>query len=567
MLLSLDIKNVALITHLKLEFNKGLNILSGETGAGKSIILDSLMFALGSKADKSLIRNGENIMSVEAVFEIAQNSFIQNYLKELGFDDDILILYRTINTEGRSTINLNGRTITLSMLRTITPNIIDIYSQAEHISLLKPSTHIDFLDGYGNNQTQNIINEILSNYKEYKTILEEIAKSGGDKEERERLIELYEYQIEEIENAGLSEEEEQELLNLSRKLSNTEKITEEINNALILFSGDTGILSYLNSIKSILNNCSKFDKDIEPIFERFDSANIEIDDIHTTISDYIYNLEYDKTEAERVENRLEQIKKLKRKYGNTIQIIFEYKNQIKNELTKLVENSKNAQKLLSQKIESQNKLYKLSKELSYIRKEVAKKFENEVKQNLNDLSMKGCNFKVKFNDFPKEEEFENQITKKGMDKLEFFISTNKGEPLKPLAKIISGGEMSRFMLAIKSILSETDNIDTLIFDEIDTGISGVTATAVAKKFACISQKHQIIAITHLPQIAAMADVNFLIEKKENNNTVQTFITKLSKDNIITEIARLIGSAEVSTHGKLHAEEMLKWSNDYKNNIK
>lgn len=566
MLLSLDIKNVALITHLRLDFDKGLNILSGETGAGKSIILDSLIFALGGKSDKGLIRRGENLMSVEAVFDIAKDKFMLSYLNGLGIEDDILIFCRTLNAEGKNNINVNGRTMTLSMLKDITPRLIDIYSQSEHVSLLKPSTHIDLLDGFAEAENAKVKESILSLYTEYKKVVAGIKKTG-DNTEQDRLTELYKYQIEEIEQADLTEAEEEELIKKRNKQYNMEKITQNANEALSLFTGEAGLNSAVSSMKNILSHSSKYDEDLSVLSDRFDSVSIELDDIYCSLNDYIYNLDYDEREAERVEKRLEQIKNLKRKYGKTIEDVLNYLENIKTETAEIESNRENTKKQQELKSDLEKQLYSKSKILSDIRKQTAKKFENQVLSNLADLSMNGCSFKVSFEEFPKIEDTQKLISENGIDKVEFFISTNKGEPLKPLAKIISGGEMSRFMLAIKNIISDTDGIDTLIFDEIDSGISGVTATAVAKKFASIALKHQIIAITHLPQIASMADSSFLIQKKEEGNAVKSFITKLTDEGMTEEVSRLIGAAELGSHGKLHAKEMILWSQNYKKELK
>lgn len=565
MLLSLDINNVALISRLKLEFEKGLNILSGETGAGKTIILESLMFALGSKSDKGLIRSGQNFMSVEAVFDIAGDGYMLSYLKDMGIEDDVMIICRTLSADGKNTIKLNGRTITLSMLREISSRLVDIYSQSEHISLLKPSTHIRLLDGYGL-AGENIKEEIENCYNEYKKVLEQLNNSDASPE-NERLAELYAFAIEEIEKAAVSEREETELSQKREKFLNIEKISNALGEALSMFKGEYGLNGIATKIKSSLYQCQKYDEQIQDIASRFESAYLEMDDIYSSLTDYIYSLEYDEAEARQIEQRLDEIKAVKRKYGGTISKVEEYLNEIKLKLNQIESGRENARILNEKKNRLLDRLYELSVNISEKRKNAANNFEQTLMNILNDLSMTGCMFKVMFEELPKREDIENHITKNGLDKVEFYISTNKGEPLRPLAKIISGGEMSRFMLAIKSIICNIDDIDTLIFDEIDSGISGVTATAVAKKFASISAKRQIIAITHLPQIAAMADVNFLIEKKEEGGSVNTKITRLSEQGAQTEVARLIGAADIGDYGKMHAKEMIEWSQNIKKQLR
>ncbi|MDD4002753.1 MAG: DNA repair protein RecN, partial [Clostridia bacterium] len=521
--------------------------------------------ALGSKGDRGFIRSGEDFMSVEAVFDISGDNFMQSYFKENGIDGELLIICRTLNKDGKNTINLNGRTLTLSMLREITSRLVDIYSQSEHISLLKPSTHIGLLDGFGLKDCKEK-EQLESCYVQYKKIEAELNSSGAN-DEKQRLAELYAFQIEEIEKTAASEEEEQELIKIKNRLSNIEKISLTAGEASQLFDGEYGLLSIAAKIKSSFAQCSRYDEGILPLTERFESLYLDIDDINNELSDYIFSLEYDGAEAERVDKRLDEIKSLKRKYGGTLEKVQEYLQKIKTEYNEIESSREKADILNKQKTEILRQLYNLSVKVSEIRKRAAKDFEESILSILSDLSMGGCTFKVMFDKLPDFDDTNRHITSGGMDKLEFYISTNKGEPLKPLAKIISGGEMSRFMLAIKSIISDIDDIDTLIFDEIDSGISGFTATAVAKKFAELAKKRQIIAITHLPQIAAMADSSFLIEKREEGGKAFTYINKLDKQGAGKEVSRLIGAADIGEFGKMHAKEMILWSESYKKSLK
>lgn len=568
MLLSLNIKNAALISSLQLDFDKGLNILSGETGAGKTIIIDSLSFALGSKSDKSLIRHNEKSMSVEAVFDISKNKGVCSYLKEMGIEDETVILFRSLTVEGRNEIRINGRAGTLSMLKDISSRLVDIYGQSEHISLLKPLTHITLLDGYGKTEITGIKEEIKGQCREYKKVLNELKSYGGNQRERERLIDLYRYQIEEIENAKLVENEEEEIVFRRNILINIEKLTNETGEAQkYIDGGQYNLLGGIAKANSLVMHCIKYDESLSKISDRLSSVRIELEDINSVLNEYIFSLEYDNNEADNIEKRLDIIKSLKRKYGKDTAEIFKFLSDIKAELSKLGNSSRDIENLNVKKVGYEKKLYDLSLKLSGIRKSCAKKLENEILKNLDDLSMKGSDFKAEFAEFPSFNDIEDNVTENGMDTVEFYISPNKGEPLKPLALIISGGEMSRFMLAIKSIISGIDEIDTLIFDEIDTGISGVTAASVAKKFAGISIKQQIIAITHLPQIAAMADFSFLITKSQQENSTRTFISRLNSDQKVDEIARLIGAADIGTHAALHAKELINWSDNYKKELK
>lgn len=565
MLQFLRIKNIALIKELNLEFDAGLNILSGETGAGKSIIIDSLNFLLGAKNDKSLIRHGESKMEAEGVFYCGEDTRFLDALQEIGIEpEDNLIIYRSFNIDSKSDIRINGRAVSLSSLKTITTLLADIYGQSEHISLLNKDTHLHIIDSFGKAIISDYKINVANYFNEYKDILKNIKSLGGSAEDRARQIDLYTYQINEIESANLKADEEEVLKATLLRFSNIERISEDLSFCNLALNGDEGnAIGLISSVCSALSRASKYDNSISNLSERLNSVRIELEDVSQSVYESLNSLDYDEVAAQKVESRLELIKGLKRKYGSSVEAILDYCSKSKSELDKLLNSEKLLEEAEYKKQICIKKLYDNSAKLSEIRRDISAKLEEKVKSSLNDLSMKGTEFKVFFNEIPKIEESEKYFTSLGFDFPEFLISPNIGEPLKPLGKIISGGEMSRLMLAIKSINADSDSIGTLVFDEIDTGISGLTATAVAKKLADISRVHQVIAITHLPQIASMGDKNYSIKKSSQNNSTITEIFELDEKGKTDEIARLVGSSDISEHATLHAEKLVSWSDEYK----
>lgn len=562
MLKNLIIKNIAIIKELELSLDNGLTVMSGETGAGKSIIVDSLNFLLGAKTDKTLLKSGEKEACVQGLFYI--NDETKEQLKSLGFetDDDAILISRTLNSEGKTECRINGQLITLSMLRNITDSMVDIHGQHEHQSLLKPSSHIKLLDAY-TKDIEQLKSEVAEVYHQYKKYISELSSFGMTDAERERMLDLLGFQIKEITDAKLRAGEEEELLIERAKIINFERITRSLSQTLEYLDGNSGADFSVSESLNALSSITRFDSEYESVFKRLESVQYELDDIIVILKDKANDLDFDENAADKIENRLELIKNLKKKYGSDLNEINAFLEHALKDFDRLNSSEKEIERLKSEIEKASKKLYENALLLSQKRRTSAEKFCAAVQKELNDLGMTGSRFEIVFNDIPSYEDFGQTISADGFDKLEFFMSANIGEPSKPLAKIASGGEMSRIMLALKVILSRLDNIDTMIFDEIDTGISGRIGQTVAHKLAEISRSRQVITITHLAAICAMADHNFLIYKDEDNGKTYTKVNSLDYDQTIQEIARLSGSYEMTKYSSEHAKELKSLSDNYK----
>ena len=563
MIISLDVKNIALIEHLSLQLNEGLNILSGETGAGKSIIIDSLHFVLGDRADKSLIRHGETAASVQVVFSDDGNPEVVALMDEYGIErDENIIVRRVMSENGRGECRINGAIVTVSQLKKIVTLLVDIHSQNEHQSLLNEAHHIKILDNY-NKPISSLKSDFLASFRAYIDAKNEL-ETYGNPEERARKIELIEYQLEEIDNANVQENEEDELIEKRNLFQNSEKILNSLNSAVTLLSGDEnlGALSALYGAKKELEGLSRYSDNYQEFADRLSSVIIDAEDVADAIKNELENSDFNPRELEKIESRIDEICKIKRKYGRNYKEINEFYKNASAELETL----RGAEARIEQlnKIIDKESTASIQKAIALNRARVDSgvRFANAVVENLRDLGMKSSTFEVEIV-FPDENILEH-CTNNGADKVRFLISPNLGEPLKPLAKIASGGEMSRFMLGLKNITAELEGIDTLIFDEIDTGISGVIAKVVACKLYNVATKRQVIAVTHLPQLAAMADSHYLISKSEIGGKTITSLTALDDEKSLVELMRLSGSNENSAIGLENAKELKKWAISYKN---
>ena len=565
MLLTLVIKNIAIIKELELSFDSGLIVLSGETGAGKSIIVDSLNFLLGARTDKTLLKSGEEEAFVQGVFKVNPN--IQEQLKSLGIpsEDNTVIISRTLNQEGRTECRVNGSLVTLGMLRNITESMVDIHGQHEHQSLLKPKFHLKLLDAYIKD-LDGLKAQVANLYHEYKKLAFELSSFGMTDAERERMLDLLKFQIDEITQANLKEGEEQQLLDERAKIINFERIMRGLSHSYEFLGGANGASNLVSEAVSALGGISSYDPVYQSLYDRLQSVQYELDDIVALLKDNAESLNYDEKTADKIESRLDQIKNLKKKYGATLQEINQFLQKAQNEYKRLSSSAEIIEQLKIDIKRIGEELYQKAALLSQKRREGAAQFCKDVKSELNDLGMSGSSFEIQFSDIPDQDSFVDVIGADGFDKAEFYFSANLGEPSKPLAKIASGGEMSRIMLALKMILSKHDDIDTMIFDEIDTGISGKIGQAIANKLACVSRARQVITITHLAGICAMADHNFLIYKQEDGGKTYTKVQKLDREKTIKEIARLLGGHETSALSLEHAKELKEWSDNFKQNI-
>ena len=562
MLCQLSIENIALIDKLSLELKDGLNILSGETGAGKSIIIDSLNFVLGERADKSLIRFGTDKASVEAVFEDYDTPTVDAYLEDLGIErEDVLVLRRKMSVDGKNECRINGRISTLSTLKGLTELLVDIHGQHEHQSLLKSANHVTLLDKLGEKKIAKLKEDVENDYKQYTSLKREFARFGNS-DERERKLDILNFQIDEIEKADVKDGEEDELLTARKRIRNMEKIISALEGAKNLLDGydSQSVSASIKNSVALLNTISSYDGSIEPIADRLDSCKVEITDISETLSDMLQKLDFDSRSADKIEERLEVVRNILRKYGGSFESLQRFYEEAVNEAQMLSNATERVEELEKEIEKAAKDLLVSAKKLSEERRKVADKFEKDITKELCDLGMGGSTFKV---DIQKSEDVDD-ISANGMDSVEFMISPNVGEPLKPLAKIISGGEMSRFMLAFKNILAGVDDIGTMVFDEIDTGISGNISQVVSEKMCNISRARQVIAVTHMPSLAAMADNHYLISKSTQNGKTLTHVDLLQDDT--DEVARLIGGNDYSIYAVPHAKEMKANAQRYKDSL-
>jgi len=562
----LNIKNIALIRELSLELKNGLNILSGETGAGKSIIIDSINFVLGDRADRSLIRYGETMARVEVVFdEIVNYDEIKNELESAGIDfDDGTVIVSRLMTADRSECRINGRIVNLGFLRNVVGSLVDIHSQNEHQSLTKASNHIVLLDAL-----EEKIGVIKEKYrgilKEYREICDNID-GFMSADERERKLDVLNYQIEEIKRVNWTDPTEENSLNAERiKFYNAKKIADSIVAAVAALDDESiGGLSAIKNAMYSVKNALKYDEGLQELFDRLESLAIEGEDITETLREKL-DESGESVNIETVERRLSELKSVRKKYGATVEEVEEFLVQAEEEAQRLNDAEEFLAELNDKKLKLEEKLIETCDKLHTLREKTAKKFSASICNNLNELGMKNSRFEVAI-EYPDKENIIDNFNANGADTVEFMLSPNVGEPLKPLSKIASGGEMSRFMLAVKNIIAEVDKIGTLIFDEIDTGISGVIAKVVAKKLYDIAKTRQVIAITHLPQLASMADINYLISKDVHEGKTLTEVRELDGDEVYKEIMRLTGAVENSEIGFNSAKELKEWANSYKKTV-
>lgn len=551
MLLNLHVKNLALIDEIDVEFKKGLNILSGETGAGKSILLGSVNLALGDKVTKDVIRDNTDYALVELVFQINDLKKI-DIIKGMGFhleEDGIVIVSRKITT-GRSISKINGETVTLTHLREVTSILLDIHGQHEHQSLINKGKHLEILDEFAASELANIKEEMDISYKKYKKAKTIFEGFHLDVTSQNREVSFLQFEIEEIQNAALKVNEDIELEKQFKKLDNIKRIMESLTRVYeeIAYDSNDAASGKIGRAVKELNLVVQYDDSLLSIKEQLEVLDNLCNDISRDVSLYMDSIEYNQESFSKIEERLDFIHSLKLKYGSSIDGIQDYQQiQIKklNDLENYQTEKAKAEKDLQI---AKNKVLRDCKKMSDIRKDAGEALALKIQKALGELNFLDTKFKINFDE-------SNSFSKNGYDEIEFLISTNVGENLKPLGKVASGGELSRVMLAIKAVLSSKDQVDTLIFDEIDTGISGRTAQSVSEKLKEISKYRQVICITHLAQIAAMADSHFLIDKNVIDNRTVTDIRELTEDEIIQELARILGGAKITQMVLDNAKEM------------
>ena len=544
MLLELHVKNLALIEKADVEFGEGLNILTGETGAGKSIIIGSVTMALGGKAPKGSIRPGADYAYIELVFSVAGEEK-RKALRELDVEpteDGLVIISRKL-TSARSISRINDETVTMARLSQITGLLLDIHGQHEHQSLLYKSKHLEILDAYVKAATQPVKQTIADRYRIYRSLEEKLRGFDLDAESRIREADFLRFEIEEIEASALKEGEEEELTSVYRRYSHSRRIAECLGAAYEAVEGD-----WLARALKEVEQASEYDESLGGVRDQLYDADSILRDAGREMSAYLDSMEMDEETFRKTEERLDLIHNLQAKYGPTVEAIFQKLEQKKKRLGELEDYDAHKKRMEQELEECRNGLEKLCTQLTGIRKKASRTLVKKIKQGLVDLN---------FLDVEIDMEFEklDHFTPSGWDGAQFLISTNPGQPMRPLKDVASGGELSRIMLAIKTVLADSDDIPTLIFDEIDTGISGRTAQKVSEKLMLIARSHQVICITHLPQIAAMADSHFEIAKSASQGRTITTIRLLDRQASVEELARLLGGARITEAVLKNAGEM------------
>ena len=557
MLVHLHVKNLALIQEVQADFGPGLNILTGETGAGKSILMGSVNLALGQKMSRGMIREGAPYALVELVFQV--DSCTEEKLKELDvFPEEGQVIITRKLMENRSISKVNGEASTAGNIKKIAALLLDIHGQHEHQSLLYPEKQMEILDEFGGGEILEKKEGVKGFYIEYSRLKKELESYQIDEEQRRREMGFLEYEIQEISQAQLKPGEDQELETVYRKLANGKKITEGLGSVYQItgYEGE-GMGAQMGRAMQKISQIREYDSELENIYSSMEDMDSLLNDLNRELSSYLSEFVFSDEEFQETENRLDLINHLKSKYGHTIEEILSYQGEKEKELERL-ENFQARKKDLERRLEEQEMLLKkASQKLTRCRKDWASMLEEKINQSLQDLNFLNVEFHISFRE-------KESYTAQGKDSITFMISTNPGEPVLPLQQVVSGGELSRIMLAIKTLLADKDQTETLIFDEIDTGISGRTAQKVAEKMKVIGENHQVLCITHLPQIASQADYHYLIEKNVENMETSTRIRRLSYDDSVEELARMLGGAKITDAVLQNAAEMKDLAQQQKN---
>lgn len=552
MLNSLYIENIAVIEKSDVEFYSGLNILTGETGAGKSIVIDAINAILGKRTSREIIRNGADTATVYASFS-GVNDAVKEKLDENGYslEDDELIISRTMSLTGKNNCRVNGKPANVSFLKELGLNLINIHGQHESYELFSPDTHINYIDNLACDS--ELLEEYKASYKTYKKLNKELNNFLNSESNREQRIDVLSYQVEELENADIKIGETEQLSEERRVLMNVEKVTSLLHKAKNALDGNSsfGIVDSLDDVVTSLQNASELNPSLTELFNRVNDLYYELQDCSNEISDSIDEIEENPYRLEEIESRLDLLNKLSRKYGGTEEEMLEFLYNAQAELKKLNEFDENADKLKAQRDKAKEKCKAFADKLSETRINTAREFEKRVKQEMVYLDMPNVEIIVSHTAC--------ELSSNGQDNMEILISANPGEEPKPVSKIASGGELSRMMLAIKTVLASSDFIDTLIFDEVDTGVSGSAAHKVGMKLKEVSKTRQVLCVTHQAQIAALADNHFLIEKNVKDNRTYTQINLLDYEGRLRELARIIDGVEITDTALAHAEKLMNYN--------
>ncbi|MBC1351064.1 DNA repair protein RecN [Listeria innocua] len=554
MLQEMTIKNFAIIESLSLTFQEGMTVLTGETGAGKSIIIDALGLLVGGRGSTDFIRHGEERLELQGLFTLAEDNLAcRNALLENGIDasDDMVVLERSLFRSGKNSCRINGKLVTTVLLRQIGSKLIDIHSQHEHQELMNEEFHLSLLDRFAADKIKPALTKYQTNFKEYQTILREWQNWTKNERELAQRLDMLRFQQQEIENANLQAGEEDRLLEQKNVLANFEKLNENLQGAYTAIQGEPGGLEFIGEAMRQMEAAASIHTDYKAVSEAISSSYYMLEDSMSQIRQSLDQLEFQPEELNQIESRLNDLNQLKRKYGKTIEDIIQYEKEISTEMEKLTDSESHVGHLETKMATLKTELTKQASTLTDIRKKAAATLEKQIKQELNQLYMEKAIFSVHF------ESDKTELTESGQDSVVFYMSTNPGEPLKPLAKIASGGELSRMMLALKTIFSRHQGITSIIFDEVDTGVSGRVGQAIAEKIYAVSVGSQVLCISHLPQVAAMANHHYYITKKVQNKRTTTSVTILKGEQKVEEISRMIAGIEVTELTKQHAKEMIQ----------
>ncbi|WP_026584283.1 DNA repair protein RecN [Bacillus sp. J33] len=560
MLNEISIRNFAIIEALSVSFEKGLTVLTGETGAGKSIIIDAIHLLVGGRGSAEFVRHGEDKAEIEGLFQLDDPKHpCYKKTAEFGIDieDGMIVLRRDISKSGKSVCRVNGKLVTISTLREIGSTLVDIHGQHEHQELMDETQHLSLLDQFGGNKIAGALAEYQDIYRSYESTLKKLKNLSENEQQMAHRLDLIQFQLDEIQSAQLKANEDEELHEERRKLSNFERIFESLQSGYNGLQGEQKGLDWIGMVMGHLQDAAEIDPAYKELAENVSNSFYLLEDAARSLRNEMDFMEYDPQRLIEIEDRLTEINGLKRKYGKTVEEVMEYAAKIEEEIETLQNKETHIDKLQKEVAALKKDLLVEAEELSQLRRKAALKLTKLIHKELKELYMEKTVFEVRFDSEPES------FLKNGIDRAEFYISTNPGEPLKPLSKIASGGELSRIMLALKSIFSKHQGVTSIIFDEVDTGVSGRVAQAIAEKIHHVSVNSQVLCISHLPQVAAMADTHLFIAKKTKDGRTKTTVKPLTEDEKIKEIGRMISGVEITDLTKEHARELLQLASQLK----
>ncbi len=556
----LSISNFAIIENLSISFKKGLTVLTGETGAGKSIIIDAIHLLVGGRGSSEFVRHGEDKAEIEGLFFIeGENHPCYTKASEFGIDieDGMVVLRRDISRNGKSVCRINGKLVTIAVLREVGSTLIDIHGQHEHQELMDETKHIILLDQFGSEEIEPDLAGYQQVYRSFELTQKKLKNLSENEQQMAHRLDLIQFQLDEIQSADLKINEDDDLSEEKRKLANFERIFESIQTSYSALQGEQKGLDWIAMVMDNMQTASELDPAYQAVAESVSNSFYTLEDAARTIRNELDSLEYDPQRLNEIEERLNEINQLKRKYGRTIEEILEYASKIEEEIETLENKEVHIGQLEKELASLKKDLQLEAEQLTETRKKWAKKLTKLIHKELKELYMEKAIFELKIQSDP------DNFQKNGVDKVEFYISTNPGEPVKPLSKIASGGELSRIMLALKSIFSKHQGVTSIIFDEVDTGVSGRVAQSIAEKIYNVSTGSQVLCISHLPQVAAMADTHLYIAKEIRNGRTKTSVTPLTRDEKAKEIGRMISGVEITDLTRQHAEELLELAHKMK----